>query len=126
MIASIFPFSVALLVSIQTARVAAWDPSTRECGATQIPCLTSFVWCDPQNAHSDCYFPPNAWPLQFPAGNVAYPALFFRSSYNISWKDFDPSYPVRIRWYFDAEGDTESSSVPVQWEYSTISSCLHV
>ena len=49
---------------------------------------------------------------------AVHPALLLRrSDYNVSWKNADPNYPVRVQWCFDT-GDSYTVICP--WEKSEL------
>jgi len=112
--------ATALIASALTG-AGAWDPSTRDCRAQYSPCLTSFIWCGAEDANKPndrgCALPEHVYDDRYPEEGVAYPALFWHRSYNISWNRADPNYTVRIQWLFQGYSDTSNVIRPA-WEFS--------
>ncbi|KAI8623327.1 hypothetical protein F5Y19DRAFT_481846 [Xylariaceae sp. FL1651] len=110
-----------VVTSFLRPAAAAFDATKRDCSGI---CLTSFHWCsNGGRADSDlkgCSYPEYAYPY-FNRMTPSNPAmLLLRKTYNITWKNADIRYPVRIQWSFTS--GTDFNNAHAMWDTNTTDS----
>ncbi|KAF2460118.1 hypothetical protein BDY21DRAFT_361968 [Lineolata rhizophorae] len=99
-------FLLSILSSfLAGSALAEWDASQRDCPG-DVPCLTSFLWCEKgppgdDGRSEDCSYPDGVDPAKEMPFAYQIPAALvwdYPEGYNLTWNGTDPDYPVMLRW----------------------------